>query len=153
MAQWFYNGDINLQCGGFFYRLGNWQHGYVDCVRVTPCSDAGAQSNAFWIEALTVIIPADDEAIKDVLSICGYHPDELTGVERKHRIVDACMAYGRYDPANCFPLHHSETVQIGKIDPYFDSRQNDPVIQTVTLRANASLERYVRREFLNGRAD
>jgi hypothetical protein len=56
-ARKFYSGDLNIEHGGFFYTLDNFDRGYVDAVRVTPCSDAGGPDNVFWIECLSVLIP------------------------------------------------------------------------------------------------
>lgn len=149
IGRWFYHGDVNVAHGGFWYRLDGWEHGYFDAVRVTSCSDAGAQGNAWWVEALTGIVPRDEVELGRVLSCCGYDLDGFSKAQQRHMIVDACIAYGLYDPANCFPGSHCETVQIGEVA---DSGRDLDASPTVILRANASLERYVRREFLNGRA-
>jgi hypothetical protein len=126
---------------------------------VTPCSDGGAQDNAWWVEELTVLKPEKDSELKSILETCGWFIDPETGdivstyrgdtVAKKGTaafrwaIAESCVGYGRYDIIN------SETVQIGKKTtgkrPYWE--QAEP---SIILRANSSLERYVRNNFLKG---
>ena len=149
MARWFYTGDVNIENGGYFYRLDGFENGYSDVVRVTPCSDGGGPSHMWWIEALTVNGIDDVTRIKDGLNCIGADLDDYTKAQQRHVIVDALLAYGYSDPANCWPQSSSETVEIGK-QCQFDS-PSELVVPTVKLRGGSSLERYVRREFLNGR--
>jgi hypothetical protein len=157
MAKWKYMGDINLEHGGAFFRLDsrNWdEYGYGEAVRVTPCSDAGGQDNAYWIEDITIIKPEPKE-LPGILS--GYSwtidPEDGSIIDCSGRIIakartaafrlaiaEACTSYGRYD------INRSETIQIGKDSPFYDGRE--PVRPDRILRANTSLERFVRREFL-----
>lgn len=53
---WHYNGDVNIEHGGFFYDLSTFEQGYVDVVRVVPCSDAGGPDNYFWLQKLNAVI-------------------------------------------------------------------------------------------------
>ena len=139
-AKWYYSGDINLEYGGLFYRLDNIKWGYADALRVTPCSDAGGQDNAYWIEELTVNLPDDKrhpERREDILASCGIDtlPKGRAGL---HMLVDACVGYGSYD------IEQSDVVQIGKAPDVVGTRC-DIVRPTVILRGNASLRRYVRK--------
>ena len=145
--RWRYSGDVNLEQGGVFYNLAGWSNGYADAVRVTPCSDGGGQDNAFWVEALTVIIPESelDRRWGDVLRSCGWV--ELPGdtlAQRKSAFVEAAVGYGLYDPANCYPESQSEVVQIGVVADHCGLR-SEVVKPTVILRGNASLRRFVDR--------
>lgn len=156
MARIVYIGDINVEHGGTWFKIDprDWdEHGYCSAVRVTPCSDAGLQENAWWIEELTVLNPDGDD-MKRVLSCSGWSIDPDDGsiiscsgnvVARKgtaafrQALAEACVSYGKYD------VEHSITVQIGK-EP--EDSSECPAHADRVLRANASLERYVRREFL-----
>lgn len=130
----FYSGDINIEYGGVFYTLENWQWGYVDAVRVTPCSDAGAADNCYWVEELTVNL-REGEALSNILRTCGWTVEDLPkGARRRHCLIDAHIAYGAYD------VQGSEVVQVGaKQSPH-----GKPIEADRILRANASLRRYAR---------
>lgn len=159
MAKFWYSGDVNVEHGGTWFAINkkDWDdYGYCSAVRVTPCSDAGAQENAWWIEELTVIKPENDQKLKSVLDTCGWLVYSETGdiisshngdiVAKKgtaafRRVVaEACVGYGKYDVSN------SETVQIGKDADSDDLEQVEP---DTVLRANSSLERYVKRQWLS----
>lgn len=144
MRRFFYNGDVSIEHGGFFYALDTWKWGYVDVVRVTPTSDVDGPDNVFWIEKLVVNIPKG-EKLKDALRTCGWMDNplrkefaELTVARRRHVIVDSCVSVGIYDQ------HSSEMIRIGPPDP-FHGRSNDPEWDAPTkYRANTSLERLAR---------
>jgi hypothetical protein len=155
MARIVYQGDVNLEHGGVFFKLDrkDWdEYGYASAVRVTPCSDAGAQDNAFWIEELTINKP-EGECLKEALKCCGWHLGEGDVISADHSsfgadpgtdtyrliIMEACVSYGYYDKLQ------GETVQIGK---KADSGSEADVEPDTVLRANASLEHYVRREWV-----
>lgn len=156
MAKWKYMGDVSLEHGGAFFRLDsrNWdEYGYGEAVRVTPCSDAGGQDNAYWIEDITILKPERESELKsilDTIGLCmedGHLVDSWRGTTIKAgtaafrlAIAYACLSYGKYD------INQSETIQIGKDSPFYDGRE--PVRPDRILRANTSLERFVRREFL-----
>lgn len=146
--RWKYSGDVNLQYGGVFWNPEGAQFDSVEAVRITPCSDAGGPDNIFWIERLSVNLPDDDHTIADVLSICGYSFDGYKGytkAERLSMLVDACIAYGKYDTQD------GETVKIGKDDPFFtDTRGEWKAFRVDTqLRGGSSLRNYVKRKYLN----
>lgn len=158
MARIVYQGDVNLENGGVFFKLDrkDWdEYGYTSAVRVTPCGDAGAQDNAFWIEELTINKPEGDR-LKECLKCFGWLSQQEDGsiiishsgdVVAKpgtdaHRlaVMDACVGYGYYDVIN------RETVQIGK---EADSGSEADVEPDTVLRANTSLKNYVRRFWVN----
>lgn len=142
-ARWFYQGDVDCQQGGFWYRLDNMQYGYADCVRITPCADAGGPDNQFWIESLTVNIPDDKAKLNQALSCCGAIDEYETASEkqRQHIAVSCCVAYGFYDQE---PSH---TVQIGRKADHCGAGF-DPITPETVLRAGSSLRNYVRRQYL-----
>lgn len=115
MDNWQYVGDIDLSYGGVFFRIDDieWkEHGYCDALRVTPCSDAGLQSNAYWIEALTVLRWRDNHERSSILGNYEEEPDTALWE------AEACLSYGLYDPAIYYPDTNNETVQVGKADPF-----------------------------------
>lgn len=140
MARWVYQGDVNLEQGGVFFRIEPKEfdnHHYCDAVRVTPCSDAGGPDNVWWVEALTIVIPDDQKRLAGILDTCGYTLDGLKEMKpsaRRQMIADACIVYGSYDSTD------TETVQIGP-----DEESRETMEPTDKLRSNASLDRYVRK--------
>lgn len=152
MKRWQYVGDMNIEHGGFFWRCLDWKHGFVEAVRVMPCSDAGAQDNCYWVETLTVILPGDKE-LPVVLRVCGFELEAGTGAivdpgrgteiakagteAYRAAIVEACVAHGSYD------IEQSTCISIGAPDPEYSG--SEPVEPDIVLRANRSLKRYVRK--------
>lgn len=147
---WHYSGDVNIEHGGYFYNLDNWQYDYVEMVRCVPCSDGGGPDNQFWVEDLTVNLPhgvtkleTDAARVKMILD-CGMDMDEYAGcTERvqRHWLVDACLQYGKYDTNTTFE------VQVGKeIDPSWSGREFVALqgSDLNVLRSNASLRNWVR---------
>jgi hypothetical protein len=160
MGKFKYSGDINVEHGGTWYKLNRkeWDsYGYCSAIRVTPCSDGGAQENAWWIEELTVIKPEKDSELKSILDTCGWIIDSESGdivstyradtVAKKGTaafrwaIAESCVGYGKYDIIN------SETVQIGK-KAEFNGYRHEHAEPSTVLRANTSLERYIRKNWL-----
>jgi hypothetical protein len=130
--EWNYSGDINLEYGGLFWRE-DGADDYVCAVEVTPCSEAGGPNNAWWVEEGTIYLPTDQDKRKRALDCIGANVETATRAE----LVEACRAYAGIE------RDRSVTLCIGKLE---DSRER--VSPDVTLRGNASLERYVKREFL-----
>lgn len=135
---WTYSGDANLENGGVFYKLdpSDIQYGYCEAVRITPCSDAGCQDNAFWIERLTVNGFDDEKRIKNGLDCCGFTDNQPSDEIKAYALV----CYGYYD------VNSAKIVQIGRKDKYHGGEFITP---DVVLRSNASLKNYVKKHFLN----
>lgn len=135
----FYNGDSDIEQGGYFYSLEGVRHGYADFVRVIPCADFDGPLNCYVIERGNVNIPKDEHQLKMALDCCGawgaYQEASLT--IRLHITIDACMSYGFVD------IDSTETVQIGAT---LDGAWPDDLPYTTVnvLRGNTSLQRYVR---------
>lgn len=137
---WNYNGDINLTCGGFYWRE-DGADDYVLVVRVTPCSDGGGPDNLYLIEQGSLYLPSDPAKRQSALSCIGYgDKPEVT----RSMLVDAFMAYGGIDRDTYNGEH---VVRIGKPEEATIGGWN-PTPDKV-LRANASLERYVRKQYLD----
>lgn len=148
--KWHYSGEVSLENGGYFYDKSNIQYGYVDVVRVQPCSDAGGPDNEWWVEQLTVNLPETDKALGIILRVCGWTVDEVSGKtkpEREAMVIDACIAYGAYD------IDRSAVYRIGpKQDgkPFrWDGHNENSVTQ---FRGNASLRIQVKKVFMGGSA-
>lgn len=135
-AKWNYNGDINLEYGGFFWRE-DGADDYVLVVRVQPCSDAGGPNNQFWIEQGSVYMPADADKRRRALSVCGWE-NEVDPT--RWQLVDAFMAYSgvQHDSMN-----GQTVVQIGAKAGEPGHGWGGVEVDTV-LRGNAKLENYVR---------
>lgn len=112
---WYYQGDINIEHGGYFANLSTWSWGYVDVIRVTPCSDADGPDNEFWIEVVNVNLPGTKAAIKGILfnTFGQAAVDEYRASKprvRKAMLVDACLSYGKYDVEETFNVRIGKTV-------------------------------------------
>lgn len=163
---WNYSGDINLECGGFFWQFDGPERfpecDYVRVVRVTPCSDAGGPDNLFHVESGSLYMPRDTYG--RALETCGYSLE--TNLESGALMIDDCMgvshdidsehgaallvdAFNGYSGPDRDALGGETVVRIGRPDPYFDDTcgawNPDP---DIILRGNASLARYIAREFL-----
>ena len=164
--RWRYSGDMDIREGGFFWRPSSRdpfpQADYVDAVRVTPCSDAGGPDNVYLIESGSIYIPRDK--YESALECCGY--DLMTGPrgalmiqggtgesvhvdspQGRAMLVDAFLAYHGVERESWNGEHY---VQIGPRDSFYEEGRGgwNPRPDKV-VRANTSLERYVRREFLS----
>lgn len=119
-----YAGDSDVACGGVFYDMNSddYSNGYISAVRIEPCSAAGAQYNAFWLEWLTVNIPESLKDTLDVLRTCGMVIDRAGHImdessfeiiaekgtpEFMQVIAECCVSYGRYEKDNGL------TIQVG----------------------------------------
>lgn len=159
MRRFFYSGDVNIEHGGMFYALDTWAEGYVDALRVVPCSDAGGPDNCFWIETLVINLPdSSNEVIKhglekaegklrDALHSCGWFDGGYDGgskgkmskATRRHVIVQALESYGGYGVDQM----SSTLIRVGGPDRFYNGR--DKFEPEKVLRGSASLENYARR--------
>jgi hypothetical protein len=170
-ARKFYSGDLNIEHGGFFYTLDNFDRGYVDAVRVTPCSDAGGPDNVFWIECLSVLIP-EQTPPKPLPGLTQEQTDahhELHGTKPEMGKFEYAMAGIGYDSEDMwdqwrkftaaqrrhilvyacesyglYDLHESETVQVGAVQDEPQNLDGARYTPDKVLRANASLYNYAR---------
>ena len=140
---WHYNGDINLEHGGFYWQepddTGTADHVYV--VDVTPCSDAGGPDNLFYIEKGSIYIGTDSERIKSALACaCG---DETPETVSRGELVYALKAYGGIE------TDWSGAIQIGKAEEPTGRGGGWSPEPWRILRGNTKLHKFVEREFLN----
>jgi hypothetical protein len=137
-----YHGDINPENGGYFYSLKDVSHGYASVVRIDPGSDAGLAENEFWIECLTVNFPESDKEKSELLAVIGLTLAEVQAEEGTDTyyatIINACLAYGRYDKDS------SESVRIGGRDAYAKAHMEESDIMK-RLKHNAKIGNYARK--------
>jgi len=160
--RWQYVGDVNLEYGGWFWRIpkpGPLED-YVDAVEVIPCSDGGGPDNLFEITSGSVYIPRDNGKRRATLKSMGLSMDEdLTirlelssetisyapgSMEWIAQLVEAFKNYWGFDGRD-----HIEIVQIGRRQPPRMKRGGEwnPKPDTI-LRSTARLKNYVKREYL-----
>jgi hypothetical protein len=135
--RWKYSGDINLEYGGLFWRE-DGADDYVLAVQVTPCSDAGGPNNLYWVEVGSIYLPEDEKRRKSALDCIGVTSDK----PKRAELVEAFLAYNGLD----VDYDGRHVVQIGK--PEKARHDFGSVSVTDQLRGNASLTRFVRRNFL-----
>ena len=143
-ARWHYQGDVNPENGGFWYRLDNWGFDYADYVRITPCNDAGGPDNQFWIETGSIHSMDKPERVAQALAACGF-PDQYetaTKIQKRHMLACALLEYGFADVDAC------ETVQIGKQAEHCGAGF-DPISPDTVLRGGSDITRYVRRTYMS----
>lgn len=147
--RWNYSGDINLEYGGLFWRE-DGSEDYVCAVRVTPCSDAGGPSNKFHIEHGSIFLwnPGDKQR-ESALECIGSNSAKLATLAPRHAraaLVEAVCAYAGLDGPD------QAVVQVGaKVDSFWSDRRGDawnPGPDHI-LRANASLRRFIRSQFMD----
>jgi len=135
MAKWKYSGDINLECGGFYW-LDDGSD-YIQAVVVTPCSDAGGPDNLFHVDKGHIFI--DPAKAANMLDVIGMTPVEAS----RDDLIYAAQAYGGierdFESVLRFGKDESEYVSGGGWNPSPDT----------VLRRNTNLRKYVEREFLN----
>lgn len=90
-----YIGDVNLKYGGAFFDMSTFKEGYVDCVQVVDLDSACGFSGAVMIQHLTILIKTGKD-LEKALQCIGF--DKLPRKNRKMIIVDACLAYGYFEP-------------------------------------------------------
>ena len=103
-----YIGDINLEYGGLFINLDDWQWGYVQCVRVTDLDSACGFTGAVMIEHIVALIPDNKDKMLQCFSVLGL--DKLTAKtskDRKIQMIDAIISYGYYDPDDSWDNYHT----------------------------------------------
>lgn len=114
-----YSGDVNIEYGGTFFDLSNWQYGYVSAVRVTDLDSAIGFRGAVHVEKIVINGVDDPERVANALRSCGWTSDDVSPDtdEGKHQIADALMCYGYYDPDDNHFEPSSITIQCEEDGP------------------------------------
>lgn len=135
MVKWQYQGDMNLECGGFFWRQENPNDDFVEIVEVVPDSDHGGADNVFHIAIGSVYLGVSDEKKKAALDCLGWLPP--VSEAPLSVLVDALRAYSGMEVDDC--IH----VRIGQIDPMTQDATM-PEDQIHQIRGNWKLKSYVK---------
>ena len=135
MNGWSYNGDCNLRNGGFYWKE-DGADDYVLAVDITPCADGGGADNLFHIADGSIFIGDDPARIASALNIIG----ETIETASREDIVYAMRAYCGLDGPS------ESVVRIGKEQESSPNGWN-PEPDTI-LRGNASLRKYIERNYL-----
>lgn len=166
---WFYSGDVNIEHGGHFYNLDPFEDGWVDVVRLQPCSDAGGPDNCYWIEHLSVIIhePLADvfagvgttvsqrrahrelhqlpiaERIESALACIGYDSPEMLADWDKRTLAERrhIVVYAALSYGH-YDQESSVMVSVG--EPEFTKNREGEWKPETVLRANTNLRKYMR---------
>jgi hypothetical protein len=149
--RWHYNGDVNLEHGGAFIDLSDWQYGYASAVRVSDLDGGCGFTGAVLIEHVVICGLDDAKRIRQAVESCGgassylaWGPrrDGETPADRKrhlrHAIADALMSYGYSDPDDNYGYGppQSETLQLEPDGPMvFDGWKASKRLKGTTLEA------------------
>lgn len=136
MTKWNYNGDMHLECGGFYWKE-DGADDYVLAVEVTPCSDAGGPDNLFLITTGTIYI--SERNLDSALDTIGMTRAEAS----REDIVYAMRAYHGLDDRN------ETVIRLGKDESDYARPGGWNPEPDYVLRRNTNLRKYVERNFLN----
>ncbi len=135
VGKWHYIGDTNIEHGGVFISLEDWQWGYCEAVRVDDVDGCNV------IKHVTIHGMDDAKRIKAALQYCGQTEDDLAKIEdeeqRKLWTAYALLSYGYFEPADdgC-----DEWVQT---DPSWQRFRNGDCPAKVKYLRGGELEEYV----------
>lgn len=132
--RWHYIGDINIRYGGTYYKESGW-HDHVYYVDVIPCDCAGGPENLFWIESGSIYL-GNARVNGSAIECCG-----MAGPPSIIELADCVKIHGGGTDGDS-----TEVVRIGKHEDA-GCGFHMPEIDTI-LRSNASLRRYVERNYL-----
>lgn len=135
--RWFYNGDVNIENGGWFYQ----ESGHPDHVYAVEVIDSSSglhmADNEFLISKGTIFIGDDIAVHKAALACCGHADGEKV---TRHELIYAMNAYRGIEDVDY------SYVRVGKVDKYSRYQLDDDKID-YQLRGNASLRKFVKSEF------
>lgn len=135
-APWVYDGDVNLENGGYFWAVENpLCDDFASVVEVIAESDIGGRRNVFLVKTGSLYMPDDDTDLPSALACCGIDPSEPLSMGDR---VRALLAYRGFDSDS------TELVQFGTVADWESSREEGFGDVDSVLRSNASLSKYVR---------
>lgn len=139
-----YCGDVNLEHGGTFVDLSDWEHGYCTAVRVTDLDSGCGFRGACLIEHVVISGTDDPKRIRQALGCVGgakslggrnwHRTGERSRIKEglRHAIADALLSYGYCDVEE----ERSEIVQTEADGPMvFDGWRADKRLHGTDLRA------------------
>lgn len=134
--KWLYSGDTNLEYGGVFIDLSEWDYGYCPAVRVTDLDNCGFRG-AVIVEHIVILGIDDRDRIKKALKSCGI--GKINGLSKQNlrlMIAEALMMYGFFDPDDDGYTSINETLQLESDGPMsFDGMKADKRLRGTTLEA------------------
>lgn len=131
MTKWLYTGDINLECGGTFYRVEDNTAYYV---QIVPESDVGGPDNVFMI--------CEGECQLDAItkdSVDEFYRPDTKETYTAEEIAIVAVYEGHIE------IKESHFIRIGKHDIYARRVSNWNPVQ---VNANWKLKNYIRKNFL-----
>jgi hypothetical protein len=127
-----YSGDINLEYGGMFFDLSDWEYGYVSVLEVIDLGGATGFDGAYLVEHKVVYID-DIKQNKAALKSCGW--DKIPGRTSDHRkmaLAEFVCRYGYYDPDDDWDNYLSSATSVYVYDEYTKDEDYDPYGWDVT---------------------
>ncbi|MGR3178763.1 MAG: hypothetical protein ACUZ8E_11965 [Candidatus Anammoxibacter sp.] len=153
--KWNYNGDVNLECGGYYWRQDDPEDDYVYCVGIVGSNAFGGPDNIYLVESGTLYIPESDKDKQACLNTCGYKLIDnmihdccggifsLDSDHGKILLIDSIKAYYGVESG----YGGQEVIQIGKLDSQYD--ESDYVFNpTIVIHGNNNLRKYIEKEYL-----
>lgn len=108
-----YSGDINVEYGGQWIDLDNWEWGYANCVRVIDLDSGCGAPGMVAIEHVTILLDKDRWA--ESLDCCGLTPWDVLGMDPDHRryvLAECLLQYGHYDLDDAWDAYQSHWIEI-----------------------------------------
>jgi len=119
-----YIGDVNLEHGGMFFNLEDWQYGYVSVLEVIDLGSATGFDGAYLVEHKTVYIDQLDKN-KSALECSGW--DKLPGRtsdSRKMALAEAVCRYGYYDPDDSWDNYRARATSVYVYQEYTEDEED-----------------------------
>ena len=88
-----YIGDINLEYGGIYIDISDWEDGYANAVEICDLDSACGFTGAVFIRNLTLIKPRNETELNSVLSVVGHETKKVSDLD----VAYAAFSYGLYD--------------------------------------------------------
>lgn len=133
-----YIGDINLEHGGIYINMEDWEkYDYANAVEICDLDGGAGFDGAVMIRSLTLLKPTTDEMLKSVLSCVGHESKTVTALD----LAYASFAYGYYDADEYKP---EEIIQLDQND----LMEYDGWVANFRAPENFNLKEYVENSYL-----
>jgi len=116
-----YSGDVNVEYGGQWIDLDDWEYGYAKCVRVTDLDNGCGAVGMVAIEHVTILL--DKGKWEESLHACGLSVADILNMVpeiRQHALAECLLQYGHYDPDDAwdgYARHWTEIIQTEQDEP------------------------------------
>jgi len=116
---WQYNGDCNIEHGGCFYKLEDWDsYGYVDAVRVNI--DGGEWNDKGFLYITVGSINKESELCTDAALIKTYGENCIDDGNRIHLQIDNCRSNYGVEPS-----YGNDCFELSECGEYFNANHNE----------------------------